>query len=64
MVRPGLWLLAVLLPLLENAGFRAGAETNPTEALHMLTVLYALVPSVLKLFAIGLLAMTDLEDAR
>jgi len=67
----GLWSLVskftlafaavLLLPLLEGAGFQAGAE-NPAAALTLLTVLYALVPSVLKLVAIALLAVTNLED--
>jgi len=67
----GLWSLVskftlafaavVLLPLLETAGFAAGTD-NPAQALTMLTVLYALVPSLLKLVAIVLLAMTKLED--
>lgn len=67
----GLWSLVskftlafaavALLPLLELAGFRAGAE-NPQVALTVLTVLYAVVPSLLKLVAIVLLARTDLKD--
>lgn len=67
----GLWSLVskftlafaavLLLPLLEGAGFRTGPD-NPAAALTLLTVLYALVPSVLKLVAIALLAMIDLED--
>jgi len=67
----GLWSLVskftlafaavTLLPLLELAGFRAG-EANPPAVLGVLTVLYALVPSILKLVAIGLLAVTDLKD--
>lgn len=67
----GLWSLVskftlafaavVLLPLLERAGF-AGGTDNPAQALTTLTVLYALVPSLLKLVAIVLLAMTELED--
>ena len=52
----------VLLPLLEKSGFVAGAQTSPETALTMLTVLYALVPSLLKLLAIGLLVATKLED--
>lgn len=52
----------VLLPLLERSGFQAGATDLPTEAITMLTVLYALVPSLLKLVAIGLLLVTKLED--
>ena len=69
----GLWALvnkftlafaaALLLPLLDRSGFRAWEE-NPETALMTLTVLYALVPSVLKLVAITLLAMTKLEDDR
>ncbi len=69
----GLWSLVskftlalaavTVLPLLDLAGFTAGAE-NGASALQMLTVLYALVPSVLKLVAIGLLAATDLEEGK
>jgi GPH family glycoside/pentoside/hexuronide:cation symporter len=68
----GLWSLVskftlafaavTLLPLLERSGFVAGAATEPGQALTMLTVLYALVPSVLKLVAIGLLVATKLEN--
>jgi GPH family glycoside/pentoside/hexuronide:cation symporter len=68
----GLWTLVnkftlafaavVLLPLLERSGFQAGTTDLPSEALNMLTVLYALVPSLLKLLAIGLLVATKLED--
>ncbi len=67
----GLWSLVskftlafaavTLLPLLESAGFVAGADNLPETALTTLTVLYALVPSVLKLGAIGLLIATNLE---
>lgn len=53
---------AVLLPLLERSGFESGADTMPEAALTMLTVLYAVVPSLLKLVAIGLLVATKLED--
>ncbi len=52
----------VLLPLLERSGFTAGASDLPAEAITMLTVLYALVPSLLKLVAIALLIATKLED--
>jgi len=67
----GLWSLVskftlafaavLLLPLLEGAGFAAGTD-NPASALTMLTVLYALVPSVLKCVAIAILLATKLED--
>lgn len=52
----------VLLPLLERSGFVAGATTLPAEAITTLTLLYAGVPSLLKLVAIGLLVATKLED--
>ncbi len=68
----GLWSLVnkltlafaavVLLPLLEQAGLTAGAANNPPAALTMLTLLYAGVPCLLKLVAIGLLVATKLED--
>jgi GPH family glycoside/pentoside/hexuronide:cation symporter len=54
---------ALLLPALEAAGFRAGAGAdNPEGALRLLTLLYALVPCVLKAAAIALLAATKLEE--
>jgi GPH family glycoside/pentoside/hexuronide:cation symporter len=68
----GLWTLvnkftlafaaAVLLPLLERAGFQAGSTDLPDEAITTLTMLYALVPSLLKILAISLLIATKLED--
>ncbi len=68
----GLWTLVnkftlafaavVLLPLLERSGFEAGETNLPDAALNTLTVLYALVPSLLKLVAIGLLVATKLEE--
>ena len=68
----GLWSLVskftlafaavILFPLLENAGFAAGQTELPADALTMLTLLYAGVPSVLKLVAMGILAATKLED--
>ncbi|MEY8882213.1 MFS transporter [Donghicola sp. XS_ASV15] len=51
---------AVLLPLLQAAGFRSGGP-NSAEALGTLSVLYAGVPCVLKLCAIGLLTRTPME---
>ena len=50
-----------LLPLLESTGFDAGGS-NSEGALTMLSVLYAGVPTALKLVAIALLAVTKLED--
>ena len=68
----GLWSLVnkftlafaavVLLPMLERSGFTAGATDLPDTALTTLTVLYAVVPSLLKLLAIGLLVATKLEE--
>lgn len=52
----------VLLPLLERSGFVAGSTDLPPDAMTMLTLLYALVPSLLKLLAIGLLVVTKIED--
>ena len=67
----GLWSLVskftlafaavLLLPMLELAGFKAGGE-NPATALTLLTLLYALIPILLKLVALALLAVTPLED--
>ncbi|MCH2165417.1 MAG: MFS transporter [Marinovum sp.] len=50
-----------LLPALEVAGFATGQE-NTTSALNALTWLYAGVPILLKLVAIGLLCATPLEE--
>lgn len=50
----------VALPLLDAAGFVAGTENTPG-ALAMLTFLYAVVPCVLKLAALGLLAATRID---
>lgn len=68
----GLWSLvtkftlafaaAALLPLLEASGFRSGSAGNPQAALQVLTLLYALVPCLLKLVAITLLVATPLEE--
>lgn len=68
----GLWSLvskftlafaaAILLPILQLSGFTSGAADNSETALSTLTMLYALVPCILKLVAIGLLATTPLED--
>tara|TARA_R110002051_G_scaffold17387_1_gene51005 strand:+ start:9030 stop:10259 length:1230 start_codon:yes stop_codon:yes gene_type:complete len=67
----GLWSLVskftlafaavLLLPLLERAGFSAGTAPQPASALTTLTLLYAVLPILLKVAAIALLASTDLE---
>lgn len=67
----GLWSLVskftlafaavLLLPLLEWSGFNATHTTQPALALTTLTLLYAVLPSVLKVVAIALLASTNLE---
>jgi glycoside/pentoside/hexuronide:cation symporter, GPH family len=56
------FVAVTVLPLLESAGFVAGQTDLPASALTMLSVLYALVPTGLKLLAIGLLIFTRLED--
>ncbi len=68
----GLWSLVskftlafaavVLLPTLSAFGYQSGIQTNTETALTVLTVLYALVPCVLKLVAIALLVTTPMED--
>jgi len=50
-----------LLPALDSAGFVAGGQ-NGDDALRLLTLLYAVVPCVLKLLAIVVLAATPLPD--
>ncbi|MCL3881873.1 MFS transporter [Marivita sp. GX14005] len=49
-----------LLPILEASGFVAGVA-NGDEALRTLSLLYAGVPCLLKIIAIGLLAATPIE---
>lgn len=70
----GLWSLVqkltlavaavVLLPVLEASGFQSGSPANPEDALRTLTLLYALVPSLLKLIAIALLVATPMNETR
>lgn len=56
--------LAALLvfPALEFSGFEAGADNSPA-ALNTLILLYAALPSLLKLLAIALLALTPLKES-
>ncbi|MHA6327154.1 MFS transporter [Roseivivax sp. CAU 1753] len=49
-----------LLPLLEATGFQTGND-NTAQAMWTLSLLYALVPCILKLVALGLLWAIDLE---
>jgi GPH family glycoside/pentoside/hexuronide:cation symporter len=70
----GLWSLVqkltlafaavLLLPALEAAGFQSGSPANSESALRMLSILYALVPSLLKLIAIALLVTTPMTETR
>jgi GPH family glycoside/pentoside/hexuronide:cation symporter len=53
---------AVLLPLLDAAGFRSGAGLSPASALTTLTFFYAILPCFLKLAALALFATTPLEE--
>ena len=52
-----------LLPILEAAGFRSGAEDLPQDALWTLTLLYAALPCALKLIAVVLLATLNMDEA-
>lgn len=49
-----------ILPALQSAGFRSGGQ-NTEPALHILTLIYAGLPCVLKISAIALLARTRLD---
>lgn len=51
----------VLLPLLDLAGFVPGTS-NGAAALAMLSLLYAILPCILKVFALGLLFLTDVPE--
>ncbi|MEM9425799.1 MAG: MFS transporter [Pseudomonadota bacterium] len=51
----------VLLPLLDAAGFTAGATNQPEEALNALTLSYAVLPCGLKIAALLLLWVTPIE---
>jgi glycoside/pentoside/hexuronide:cation symporter, GPH family len=51
----------IVFPTLDWAGFETGG-VNDTSALWALTLLYGALPSVLKLLAMALLAMTPLQE--
>lgn len=51
----------IILPALDALGFQPG-QTNGESALLALTLIYAGLPCVLKIIAIGLLALTRLPD--
>ncbi|ETX27095.1 MFS transporter [Roseivivax isoporae] len=53
---------AALLPLLEAAGFSSGRD-NSEGALRVLSLLYALVPCLLKLVAIAILSTTPIKES-
>lgn len=52
----------ILLPLLDLRGFVSGTD-NTDAALGLLTVLYAVLPCVLKLFALSLLWATPINES-
>lgn len=52
---------ATVLPVLDYSGFDQGGA-NSEESLFVLSMLYAVVPCVLKLVAIGILAAANLEE--
>jgi len=43
------------LPILDYSGYQVGSKENSVEAIQTLTILYALVPSVLKSISLILL---------
>jgi GPH family glycoside/pentoside/hexuronide:cation symporter len=45
----------ILLPILDYSGYQVGSKENSVEAIQTLTILYALVPSVLKSISLILL---------
>ena len=51
----------IVFPTLDMAGFQTGAQNDAT-ALWVLTLLYGALPSILKLLAMALLAMTPLSE--
>ena len=51
-----------VLPLLQAAGFQPG-QPNAPEPLTMLTIAYAVVPCVLKLFALALVLTLPTKEA-
>ena len=51
-----------LLPILGAYGFQSG-QSNTPDALHILTLLYAVVPCGLKLVAMAVLAATPVPEA-
>ena len=53
---------ATLLPALSAVGFTPGTA-NPPDALFALSLLYAALPCALKLFAMALLATTEIAEA-
>lgn len=53
----------IVFPTLDAAGFAAGPDNAP-RALTTLIVLYAGIPSALKLIAMALLALTPLKESR
>lgn len=52
---------ATVLPVLDGAGFTPDGP-NPPSVLLALTLLYAVVPSVLKIMALGVLVWTPIEE--
>lgn len=52
---------ATLLPLLQLSGYQPSGP-NPAQALQTLTLLYGLLPCLLKLAALALLSLSDLSE--
>ena len=51
----------LVLPTLEVSGFIPGQD-NPPEAMRALTIAYAIIPCILKLFAMALVWMLPNEE--
>ncbi len=52
-----------VLPALDNAGFST-REVNPPQVLMVLTITYAVIPCVLKIFALAVLYWTPIEETQ
>lgn len=52
-----------VLPALDNAGFST-TDVNPPQVLIVLTITYAVVPCVLKIFALAVLYWTPIEETQ
>lgn len=54
---------ATVLPALDNAGFST-SDVNPPQVLFVLTFAYAVIPCILKVFALAVLYWTPIEETQ